>query len=231
MSQTSDEFPIIVWLDGSLSNPHWVVDSPEMVLGRDDGCDIVIPVRQISRQHVKIMMEGGACVIEDMRSKNGTWVNGYRLTGMRQLEDGDEIRIAKDIRLRFVGSGATAPSTTRVLPDVIPSSAMTGLRLRLDPESREVVIRGETVDPPLSLPQYRLLEILFASQGGVCSRKDVVDAVWPDEQSDGISEQAIDALVRRLRDRLAEFDSEHQYIVTVRGHGFRLDNPQDESAE
>jgi len=231
MSQSNDEFPVIVWLDDSLANPHWVIDCPEMVLGREEGCDIVIPVRQISRQHVRIMMEGGACVIEDMRSKNGTWVNGYRLTGMRQLEDGDEIRIAKDIRLRFVGSGATAPSTSRVLPDVIPSSASTDLRMRLDAESREVVIRGERVDPPLSLPQYRLLEILFSSQGGVCSRNDVVDAVWPDAMGLGVSEQAIDALVRRLRDRLAEIDSEHQYIVTVRGHGFRLDNPQDESAE
>ena len=37
-------------------------------------------------------------------------------------------------------------------------------------------------------------------------------------------EQAIDALVRRLRDRIAEIDEEHQYIITVRGHGFRLDN-------
>ena len=46
----------------------------------------------------------------------------------------------------------------------------------------------------------------------------------------GVSEQAIDALVRRLRDRLAEVDEGHQYIVTVRGHGFRLDNPQDEAA-
>ena len=85
MSQPTDEFPVIVWLDGSLANPHWVVDSAEMVLGRDEGCDIVIPVRQISRQHLRIIMEGGACVIEDLRSKNGTWVNGYRLTGMRQL--------------------------------------------------------------------------------------------------------------------------------------------------
>jgi len=31
--------------------------------------------------------------------------------------------------------------------------------------------------------------------------------------------------VRRLRDRLAEVDPETQYIVTVRGHGFRLENP------
>ncbi len=231
MSQSTDEFPIIVWLDGSLSNPHWVLNSAVMVLGRDDGCDIVIPVRQISRQHVRIMMEGGACVVEDLRSKNGTWVNGYRLTGMRQLEDGDEIRVAKDIRLRFVGSGATAPSTTRVLPDVIPSGAMTGLRMRLDPESRQVVVKDEALDPPLSLPQYRLLEILFASQGGVCSRNDVVDAVWPDAMGSGVSEQAIDALVRRLRDRLAEVDSDYQYIVTVRGHGFRLDNPREEPAE
>ncbi len=231
MSQSTDEFPIIVWMDGSLSNPHWAVDRAEMILGRDESCDIVIPVRQISRQHVRLISHEGSCTVEDMRSKNGTWVNGYRLTGMRQLEDGDEIRVAKDIRLRFVGSGATAPSTTRVLPDVIPSGAMTGLRMRLDPESRKVVIHGQELDPPLSLPQYRLLEILFASQGGVCSRNDVVDAVWPDTKGMGVSEQAIDALVRRLRDRLAEVDSQHQYIVTVRGHGFRLDNPPEESAE
>ena len=226
----SDENPVIVWLDGSLSNPHWLVDRAQMVLGREEGCEIVIPVRQVSRQHLRIYMDGGACMIEDLGSKNGTWVNGYRLTGARQLEDGDEIRAAKDIRLRFVGSGATAPSTTRVLPDVIPSGAMTGLRLRLDPESRQVYLREAMLEPPLSLPQYRLLEILFTNQGGVCSRGDVVDAVWPDAMGLGVSEQAIDALVRRLRDRLAELDAEHQYIVTVRGHGFRLDNPREEPA-
>ncbi len=202
-----------------------------MVLGREEGCDIVIPVRQISRKHLRITVDGGSAIIEDMGSKNGTWVNGHRLTDLRELEDGDEIRIAKDIRLRFVGSGATAPSTTRVLPDVVPSSATTGLRMRLDPETREVRIKDEIIDPPLSLPQYRLLEVLFAGQGGICSRNAVVDAVWPDTMGAGVSEQAIDALVRRLRDRLAEVDSEHHYIVTVRGHGFRLNNPQEEPAE
>ena len=231
MPQGADEYPVIVWLDGSLSNPHWILDRAQMVLGREETCDIVIPMRQISRQHLRLKLEGGGVVVEDLRSKNGTWVNGYRLIGARALEDGDEIRISKDIRLRFVGSGATAPATTRVLPDVIPSSAMTGTRMKLDPETREVRIKDEIIDPPLSLPQYRLLEILFASQGGVCSRNDVVDAVWPDAMGSGVSEQAIDALVRRLRDRLAAVDSEHHYIVTVRGHGFRLDNPQEDSAE
>ena len=39
-----------------------------------------------------------------------------------------------------------------------------------------------------------------------------------------ISEQAIDALVRRLRERLAELDPGHAYVLTVRGHGFRFQN-------
>ena len=102
---------------------------------------------------------------------------------------------------------------------------MKGTRLRLDPESRQVFIFDGELDPPLSLPQYRLLELLFTSQGGVCTRDEVVEAVWPDAMGDGVSEQAIDALVRRLRDRLSELDPEFQYVVTVRGHGFRLDNP------
>ena len=51
----------------------------------------------------------------------------------------------------------------------------------------------------------------------------IVDVVWPGTDGIGVTEQAIDALVRRLRDRLAELD-EYEYVVTVRGHGFRLDN-------
>lgn len=226
MSQTPNEAPVVVWLDGKLSNQHWVLDNDEMTLGRDDICDIVIPMRQISRQHLCFRNDSGLYLVEDLNSKNGTWVNGYRLTGVRELADGDEIRIAKDIRLRFVGSGITAP-VTQNLPDVIPSAALRGTRLRLDPESRQVYIQNAEIDPPLSLPQYRLLELLFAMAGGVCPRDEVVEAVWPDAMGDGVSEQAIDALVRRLRDRLSEIDPEHQYVVTVRGHGFRLDNPSE----
>jgi DNA-binding response OmpR family regulator len=49
-----------------------------------------------------------------------------------------------------------------------------------------------------------------------------VQSVWPDEEAEGISEQAIDALARRLRERIAEIDANTKYVETVRGHGFRL---------
>ena len=220
MSDNQADKPILTVIEGKYTNQYWVIDRLEMVLGRDDECDIVLPERQISRQHIRILREDAQFFIEDLESRNGTWINGQRIQGRQELFDGDEVHVALAIRMRFIGSGATAP-----LPFELPENI--GGRLRLDRESRRVFIEDEEIDPPLSLPQYRLLELLYINDGRVCTRDNVVETVWPDVMGDGVSEQAIDALVRRLRDRLAEYDEETQYIVTVRGHGFRLDNPSE----
>ncbi len=66
---------------------------------------------------------------------------------------------------------------------------------------------------------------MYENPDRVVSRDDIVDRVWPDSAGEGVSEQAIDALVRRLRERLSEVDPENAYVTTVRGHGFRLNNP------
>lgn len=224
MSTVRGEYPAVVIVDGELASKHWLLDQETMTLGREDNNDIVIPERQISRHHVSFHRRGPEHYeIEDMNSKNGTWVNGNRLEGSRKLSDGDEIHLALKVRMRFIGSGVTAP-VTRDLPDVIPSASFKG-RLRIDTEARRVFIKGNEIDPPLSLPQYRLLELLYNNASRVCTRDEVVETVWPEAMGEGVSEQAIDALVRRLRDRLAEIDPDHQYVVTVRGHGFRIDNP------
>jgi pSer/pThr/pTyr-binding forkhead associated (FHA) protein len=219
------EPPVLVMLEGEFAPMQWVLNADEMILGRDDTCDIVIPERQISRQHLAFRrINDAAFLIEDLGSRNGTWVNGNRLTGSRQLADGDEIHIALKVLVRYVGSGITAPAT-KALPDVIPSSGGTSGRLRVDTEARRIFVNGVEIDPPLSLPQYRLIELLYLSQGRVCTRDEVVETVWPEALGEGVSEQAIDALVRRLRDRLTEMDPHNQYVITVRGHGFRLENP------
>jgi DNA-binding response OmpR family regulator len=158
--------------------------------------------------------------VQDLDSKNGTWVNGQPLKGSTELHDGDEIQLALTTRIRFVGIGSTAPLTSEV-------PVFANARLRLEHESRRVFIGDRELDPPLSLPQYRLLELLYNNLGSICTRDMVIETVWPEAMGEGVSEQAIDALVRRLRDRLAELDPDQQYIITVRGHGFRLENPVD----
>jgi DNA-binding response OmpR family regulator len=97
------------------------------------------------------------------------------------------------------------------------------LGLHIDQAERQVYVHGQLLTPPLSNQQYQLLVMLVERPGKVYSRSEVIEAAWPGEAAEGVSDDAIDALVRRLRQRLAEIDPEHEFIVTVRGYGFRLD--------
>lgn len=210
-----DDKPVLVMREGELSGQRWTIADPEFLIGRGNDCDIVLPERQVSRYHVKIKRQDGGFWLEDLDSKNGTHLNGTQVKGSVPIADGDEIQIALAVKLLFVGSDATLPLTFD-----IPRADEGGLIL--DEDLRTVIINGKELDPPLSLAQFRLLRMLSDANGAVCSRDDIVEVVWPGTGGVGVSEQAIDALVRRLRDRLAEID-DHNYIVTVRGHGFRLD--------
>lgn len=183
-------------------------------IGRSPHCDIVLEDRQVSRYHARITWCDDCYHIEDLGSKNGTHVNGTESGAPIPLYDGDEFQIGLKFRLFFVDDGATAP--------LVLSPVQQGITI--DEDARSVWINQVLLDPPLSLPQYQLLKKLWSNEGKIVSRDDIVDAVWPDESFDGISEQAIDALVRRLRERIAEVDPLTQYVVTVRGHGFRLEH-------
>lgn len=212
-----DERPVLVVNEGELTGQRWTLGDEALVIGRGNDSDIVLPERQVSRHHLKILYHDGHYLLEDLDSKNGTFLNGQQIHGTVPLQDGDEIQIALCVRMLFVGSDVTVPLTFD-LPRADAAS------LSLDEDRRTVIIKGRELDPPLSLAQFRLLEMLYDANGAVCGRDDIIEAVWPGTSGLGVSEQAIDALVRRLRDRLAELD-DHNYIVTVRGHGFRLDNP------
>lgn len=207
---------VLIIVEGPLRGEQWVMQDEALLIGRGGHCDITLPERRVSREHLRIWREDSTYYVEDLDSKNGTHLNAERLEGVRELHEGDEIQIALCVKLKFIGAEATVPLT---MDDVEPQPE----GLTLDPHTRQVMIDGEELDPQLSLYQYRLLELLYQARGGVCTRDDVVRAVWPEAAEDGVSEQAIDALVRRLRDRLAELDPEHQYVITVRGHGFRVE--------
>jgi hypothetical protein len=220
MSDKQKDRPVLIIRDNSdLPARHWLMEKDDIILGRGEECDLTLDERQISRQHIRIYRDANKFYIQDLESKNGTWVNGAQLKGSRELTDGDEIQLALVTHIQFIGSGSTTP-----LPYEPPATL--GGKLRLDRESRRVFINDRELDPPLSLPQYRLLELLYNNMGRICTRDNVVETVWPEAMGEGVSEQAIDALVRRLRDRLAEVDPNGEYIVTVRGHGFRMDNPE-----
>jgi len=61
-------------------------------VGRDPACEIVLDSASVSRRHARVVVDDGAPRVEDLGSKNGTWVNGRRIDSPAVLDDGDEVR-------------------------------------------------------------------------------------------------------------------------------------------
>lgn len=210
-----EDFPILVAQDGPLKGQRWAL-SRTLMMGRDPTCDIQIQDRQVSRFHARITPTQEGVTLEDLGSKNGTNHNGTELTGPIMLQDGDMFGIALAQQFSYLTSDATMPLTE--------SGSRQG-RLVMELKSRQVWVNQQQLIPPLSAQQFKLLWMLYENPGQVIERTSLVSEVWGEDQTAGVSDQALDALIRRLRDRLAVLDTSHQYINTIRGHGLRLDNP------
>jgi DNA-binding winged helix-turn-helix (wHTH) protein len=214
-TMTEKDAPILVAINGPLKGERWSLERP-LVVGREPGCDVVIPDRQVSRFHARLTPGSNGVVLEDLGSKNGTHYNGNPLTGQVVLQDGDTLQIAVAQEFQFLNSDATMP---------LDSEPVRTGRLMLDMRARQVWVNQKQMNPPLSAQQFQLIWVLYQNEGKVVTRQELVSAVWGDEQSAGVTDQALDALIRRLRDRLASMDPENDYVVTVRGHGIILKNP------
>jgi pSer/pThr/pTyr-binding forkhead associated (FHA) protein len=59
---------------------RWKIDSQPLVIGRSNSAAVCIPDYRLSGEHFSIARANGQFVIEDLDSKNGTFVNGQRIT-------------------------------------------------------------------------------------------------------------------------------------------------------
>ncbi len=84
----------------------------ETVLGRDGSADIVVADSSISRRHAKIAVRGDEATLEDLDSKNGTWLGSRRVTSPVLLASGDTIHLGSVV-LRFVSVASDASTETR----------------------------------------------------------------------------------------------------------------------
>ena len=222
MTRPMAELPVLIAQAGQLNGQRWGIDKV-LNIGRDNECEVLIADRQVSRFHARISIVEDGILLEDLGSKNGTFYNGNPLEGSVFLQDGDSIQIALVQNFIFLSSDATLPLDKQISPDLFPQRVSED-KIILDSQSRRVWIGKEEVIPPLSMPQFRLLEALYDQKNIVVSRSDLVQSIWGNERAVGVSEQALDALVRRLRERLYSVDPTRDFIITVRGHGIRLDN-------
>src|SRR5947209_4098229 len=81
-------------LKGGTPNQLLPLDKPRIVLGREaKDCDYVIPNQAVSRVHAEIRLVNGLHVIEDLKSRNKTYVNNKQVETPITLSDQDRIKI------------------------------------------------------------------------------------------------------------------------------------------
>jgi DNA-binding response OmpR family regulator len=197
----------------------WVIDDLITTIGRWQDNDIVLADRWISRHHAHILRReaghGGRVryMIKDLDSKNGLYVNGVRITELVLLEDGDRIQISPRYSLTFVDSEATAPLR------------QDRRGVTIDTATRQVRVMNQELVPPLSSAQFALLQALVEAPERVFSREELIPLIWPDADPAGVTDEALNSLVRRLRRRLQSIDDRYRYVIAVRGHGFTFKDP------
>lgn len=79
----------------------------------------------------------------------------------------------------------------------------------------------DNVKHELSKKEHLLLKILESNRGALCEREHIIEYVWPEAESYGVSDWAVDRLVARLRSKLKASDSNFE-IVTVKTRGYKL---------
>jgi DNA-binding winged helix-turn-helix (wHTH) protein len=65
----------------------------EHIAGREPDATVCLESARVSRHHARIVVRGGRATVEDLGSKNGTFVRGARIANPTRLKAGDEIRI------------------------------------------------------------------------------------------------------------------------------------------
>ncbi len=200
------------------ASQRWLLNKAEIIIGRRTPADVILAFPQISRQHARIEARPLGYFLTDLGSRNGTFVNGTSLAAntAHRLVGGDEIVFGGTLSFRFEDPDETthAPALGRLQG------------VWINPETHAVWVDANPVEPPLSEAQFVLLNLLYRAQGSIVARDEIIAAVWHDVDVAGVSEEAVDGLIKRLRKKLRQNPSAPDYLQVIRGRGLRLIQPE-----
>src|SRR5213593_3147014 len=102
---------------GKKPKSHPLSEEKSLLIGRDDGCDVVLASKVVSRRHARFFVRGGALMVEDLGSANGVFVRGARIEKPAAVAPGAAVEIG-DVKV----------AVARAVPEVQGVGA--GARLR-----------------------------------------------------------------------------------------------------
>ncbi|MFC1978730.1 winged helix-turn-helix domain-containing protein [Chloroflexota bacterium] len=191
-------------------------DTITICRGKEDKNAMAFNAPFISRRHAEIWCVDGCFFIRDLKSKNGTRVNGVLLeadSGCR-LGDNDLVDLANgEVLIRFKQLGGTQAITVENANEPENNGVW------VDNQAREAWVNGEKLEPILTRTEFDLLSYLYKERNKACSKDEIAANVWKEEF---ITDQQIEQYVYRLRKRIEVDLNDPQIITTMRGYGYKL---------
>jgi serine phosphatase RsbU (regulator of sigma subunit)/pSer/pThr/pTyr-binding forkhead associated (FHA) protein len=144
-------------LQGANPGQLFPLEGERAILGRHPDCDIVLESGSVSRHHARILAAGGEFFVEDLNSRNGTFVNGQPVEDRQRLDEGDHLSICDLVFVFHQRLPGTPPETEdeskQTVPGILLDDARTtsnstimskvdvstgsaGLRLEVHPEAK-----------------------------------------------------------------------------------------------
>ncbi|MFM7520582.1 MAG: SpoIIE family protein phosphatase [Planctomycetota bacterium] len=164
------------------------------VIGRLPACDVSFPDTNVSREHAVVHLADGVASLEDLKSRNGTTLNGKPVKARVPLADGDEIRIATNA-IRFISP------TARRLRAVLDDTEAAGF---VDTDSQSMIVSRLDPSDPAS---------------GSQSNEDAAAELRAMREFSRLigNAKAVDELLPRLTDALCELfpGAERAFILIV----------------
>ncbi len=135
-------------------------------VGRHDDCLIRVKSSQVSRRHCEFFEASGNLNVRDLGSSNGTFVNGKRISGAKEIHPGDELTVGSiTLRVATLGAPGSSPGVTprpskagdTAIVEAVPISAGDDAEFELEFDDDEPVIELDVIplagaDAPTASP-------------------------------------------------------------------------------
>lgn len=214
---TNQQEAMLIIKKGISSKEPLFLAPKDQVLGNSNSSEILIVNPFVSRQHCRVKFDGSNFLISDLKSKNGTYLNGTVLEPFEEytLKNGDIIELALDtVVMQFQSFSEDTLAQTDTITTEVSS-------LRVDQSTHEVWVRGKQVTPPLSPKEFAVLALLSSRQREIVRKDDIAKAGWPEREGD-VGNQEIEQCIRRIRRKIEIDPSNPKLILTRRGVGYQL---------
>ncbi len=207
------------------------LNKPVVVVGRrtlQSEPDIELNDEVVSRRHMEILLKDDKYWVKDLGSTNGTTLNDDRIIADNLYELKHNSRIGLGVEggaahtlLVFKESEDTNIIRGKESPAGKCDKALAVEWLKIDQGKKEALVDGKPTR--LSKKEYELIRFLYRNAGNICSRDEIIEAVWPESQDpSAISDATIDQLIHRLREKVEPEPTRPSRIISKKAFGYML---------